>query len=210
VVLPTITIEGNLGADPELRFTPSGAAVCNFRVACTERKKNEQTQQWEDGRQIWFRVTAWREMAENVTESLRRGDAVVVTGRLYTETFQRREGGEGLAVCIDANNVAPSLRNATARAQRTERTGQSGGGQQQAPTWGTGYGTQGGDDPWATPPQGQQQQAQQQAPAQAPAQAQQPAGQPPAQPGWGQQGQQPPPGQGPWGGADSPWGEPPF
>lgn len=167
--LPQTTIEGNLGADPELRFTPNGAAVANFRVACTERRKNEQTQQWEDGRSIWISVAAWRELAENVAESLHRGDSVLVTGFLYEEQYQTQQGENRTALKMDAKNIGVSLRNATARPQRAQRqggNGQQNGGQGQAapaPTYGAapapgyggapapGYGQQAAD-PWAQPP----------------------------------------------------------
>lgn len=192
MTLPQTTIEGNLGADPELRFTPSGAPVANFRVACTERRKNEQTQQWEDGRSIWISVAAWRELAENVAESLHRGDSVIVTGFLYEEQYQSN-GQDRTALKMDAKNIGPSLRNATARPQRAQRqggTGQQQQGQQPAP----GYGQQqAAEDPWARPAPG--------------------ATQPPAggqAPGYGQQppagGQQ----QGGWGQQAPGYGEPPF
>lgn len=192
MTLPQTTIEGNLGADPELRFTPSGAPVANFRVACTERRKNEQTQQWEDGRSIWISVAAWRELAENVAESLHRGDSVIVTGFLYEEQYQSN-GQDRTALKMDAKNIGPSLRNATARPQRAQRqggTGQQQQGQQPAP----GYGQQQAvEDPWARP---------------APAATQPPAGG--QAPGYGQQppagGQQ----QGGWGQQAPGYGEPPF
>jgi single-strand DNA-binding protein len=202
VTLPQTTIEGNLGADPELRFTPSGAAVANFRVACTERRKNEQTQQWEDGRSIWISVAAWRELAENVVESLHRGDSVIVTGFLYEEEFTAREGGTRTALKMDAKNVGPSLRNATARPQRAQRQG--GTGQQQQGQSAPGYGQQAG-----APAPGYGQQADPWATSAAPAATQPPAGGGQA-PGYGQQppagGQQ----QGGWGQQPPGYNDPPF
>jgi single-strand DNA-binding protein len=146
-----------MATEPELRFLPSGVAVANFRVAASQRKLNQQTNQWEDDKECFLSVTAWRDMAENVVESLHRGDPVLVEGRLSQREYER-DGQRQFAYQVDADAVGPDLRYATARAQRTERTQ----GPQVA-------------DPWATPQHPPQQ------PQQPPQQPQQ------AQQGWPQQ-----------------------
>lgn len=190
--LPVVTVEGNLGADPELRFTPSGAAVANFRIGTTERKLNRETNQWEDGRQCWVSVSCWRELAENVAETLHRGDSVIVVGKLYEESYTPQGSDQPRTVMkMDADMVGPSLRRATAQVRRTERQqGGQQGGQQQG--WQPGQG-QPANDPWATGP------SQQQAPPQ-------------GQQGWGQAPPQGPPqgGQPGWGQQPPAYGEPPF
>lgn len=205
---PIITVVGNLAADPELRFTPSGAAVANFTVASTPRTFNRQTNEWDDGETLWLRCSAWREMAENAAESLVKGNRVVVTGRLKQRSYETNEGEKRTAYEMDVDEVGPSLKYATARVTRTERQGGGGNAAQQAEFGGqVAAGQQAqqsaqGDNPWATAPQQQAQQAPawgQQAPAQqAPAQA------PPA-PAQQQQGQQ----QGGWGQTPT-YGEPPY
>ena len=174
--LPEVTLTGRLGADPELRFTASGAAVVNFRVGCTERKFNRDTNQWEDGRSAWISVSCWREMAENIAESLHVGDEVFATGLLYEDSYTPQGSDRPVtSLKMDAKVVGPVLRSATARVTRTQRQGGQQQGQQQGqqPTWGSGYGSQQGQqqgqqqaDPWATqqqgPPQGGQQQPPQQ------------------------------------------------
>lgn len=160
--LPQITVEGNLGADPELRFTPSGAAVAHFRVGTSERKFNQQTQQWEDGRNCWMDVTVWRQLAENVAESLHQGDKVVVTGFLYDDSYER-DGQRVTVKKMDGRTVSASLGNAVAQIRKTQRsTGTNAQGQ---PVWGQGAGSQPAprqEDPWATPVPAGQQQGQQQ------------------------------------------------
>jgi single-strand binding protein len=123
-----ITIIGNIVAEPELRFTPAGAAVCNFRVASTPRTYNKQTQQWEDGEAMFLTCNAWKQLGENTAESLVKGMRVIVTGKLKQRSFQTREGENRSVFEIDVEEVGPSLRYATAQVNRNPREG---GGQQQ-------------------------------------------------------------------------------
>ncbi|MDU4503914.1 MAG: single-stranded DNA-binding protein [Staphylococcus warneri] len=146
-----ITIIGNIVAEPELRFTPAGAAVCNFRVASTPRTYNKQTQQWEDGEAMFLTCNAWRQLAENTAESLTKGMRVIVNGRLKQRSFQTREGDNRSVFEIDVEEVGPSLRYATAQVNRNP---QQGGGQQ-APNQQQaqqnaqqGLGAQPAGDPW--------------------------------------------------------------
>jgi single-strand DNA-binding protein len=141
-----ITVVGNLTADPELRFTPSGAAVASFTVASTPRNFDRQTNEWKDGEALFLRCSIWRQAAENVAESLQRGMRVVVTGRLKQRSFETREGEKRTVIELDVDEVGPSLRYATAKVNRTQR-GSSGGG--------FGGDSGGGsstpaDDPWAS------------------------------------------------------------
>lgn len=155
----TVTVVGNVTAEPELRFTPSGAAVASFTVASTPRTFNKNSNQWEDGDPLFLRCSIWRQYAENVAESVTKGMRVVVTGRLKQRTFETQQGEKRTVVELDADEVGPSLRYATATVNRVSREG----GQQQtrqapqAPP----------ADPWDQPPPapaGQRQaQAQQQA-----------------------------------------------
>ncbi|GAA2486876.1 single-stranded DNA-binding protein [Streptomyces gobitricini] len=163
-----ITVVGNLVDDPELRFTPSGAAVAKFRVASTPRTFDRQTNEWKDGESLFLTCSVWRQAAENVAESLQRGMRVVVQGRLKQRSYEDREGVKRTVYELDVEEVGPSLKNATAKVTKTTgRGGQGGygGGQQGGGNWGgaPGGGQQGGgapaDDPWATsaPAGGQQQ-----------------------------------------------------
>ncbi|MFE3141518.1 single-stranded DNA-binding protein [Streptomyces scopuliridis] len=168
-----ITVVGNLVDDPELRFTPSGAAVAKFRVASTPRTFDRQTNEWKDGESLFLTCSVWRQAAENVAESLQRGMRVVVQGRLKQRSYEDREGVKRTVYELDVEEVGPSLKNATAKVTKTTgRGGQGGygGGQQGGGNWGGGPGgggQQGGggapaDDPWATsaPAGGSQQQPQ--------------------------------------------------
>jgi single-strand DNA-binding protein len=137
-----ITVVGNLTADPELRFTPSGAAVANFTVASTPRTFDKQTNEWKDGEALFLNCSVWRQAAENAAESLQRGMRVIVSGRLKARSFETREGEKRTVFEIDVDEVGPSLKYATAKVTKTSRQG---GGQ-----GGGGFGGQGGDDPWAT------------------------------------------------------------
>jgi single-strand DNA-binding protein len=141
-----ITVVGNLTDDPELRFTPSGAAVANFTVASTPRTFNRQTSAWEDGDTLFLRCSIWRQPAENVAESLVRGTRVVATGRLKQRSYETREGEKRTVVELDVDEIGPSLRYATAKVQKTQRSGPGGGG---APAAGAPAGG-GAPDPWAT------------------------------------------------------------
>ncbi|MGW1223784.1 single-stranded DNA-binding protein [Streptomyces sp. NPDC001478] len=157
-----ITVVGNLVDDPELRFTPSGAAVAKFRVASTPRIFDRQTNEWKDGEGLFLTCSVWRQAAENVAESLTRGMRVVVQGRLKQRSYEDREGVKRTVYELDVEEVGPSLKNATAKVTKTTgRGGQGGqggygGGQQGGGNWGGGPGSggQGGgapaDDPWAT------------------------------------------------------------
>ncbi|WP_097865580.1 single-stranded DNA-binding protein [Streptomyces sp. rh34] len=159
-----ITVVGNLVDDPELRFTPSGAAVAKFRVASTPRIFDRQTNEWKDGEGLFLTCSVWRQAAENVAESLQRGMRVVVQGRLKQRSYEDREGVKRTVYELDVEEVGPSLKNATAKVTKTTgRGGQGGqggygGGQQGGGTWGGGPGgggQQGGggapaDDPWAS------------------------------------------------------------
>ncbi|GAA3908515.1 single-stranded DNA-binding protein [Streptomyces gulbargensis] len=158
-----ITVVGNLVDDPELRFTPSGAAVAKFRVASTPRTFDRQTNEWKDGESLFLTCSVWRQAAENVAESLQRGMRVVVQGRLKQRSYEDREGVKRTVFELDVEEVGPSLKNATAKVTKTAgRSGQGGyggggGGQQGGGSWGgnSGGGQPGGggapaDDPWAT------------------------------------------------------------
>ncbi|MCX5196280.1 single-stranded DNA-binding protein [Streptomyces sp. NBC_00249] len=162
-----ITVVGNLVDDPELRFTPSGAAVAKFRVASTPRTFDRQTNEWKDGESLFLTCSVWRQAAENVAESLQRGMRVIVQGRLRQRSYEDREGVKRTVYELDVEEVGPSLKNATAKvAKTTGRGGQGGygggGGAQQQGGGGGGWGgapsgggaPQGGgapsDDPWAS------------------------------------------------------------
>lgn len=160
----TITVVGNLVDDPELRFTPSGAPVANFRIASTPRTFDKASNEWRDGDTLFLGCAVWRQTAENVAESLQKGMRVIVQGRLKSRQYETREGEKRTVFEIDVEEVGPSLRSATARVAKTTR-GNGGdssyGGQQQSRQGGGqgGYGPQGGgqqqrppaDDPWSTP-----------------------------------------------------------
>ena len=124
----TITVVGNLTADPELRFTPSGAAVANFTVASTPRIFDRQSSEWKDGEALFLRCNIWREAAENVAESLTRGSRVIVTGRLKQRSFETREGEKRTVFEVEVDEVGPALRNATAKVTKTASGGGQGGG----------------------------------------------------------------------------------
>jgi single-strand DNA-binding protein len=137
-----ITVVGNLVDDPELRFTPSGAAVAKFRVASTPRYMDRQTNEWKDGDSLFLTCNVWRQAAEHVAESLQRGMRVIVQGRLRQRSYETKEGEKRTVYEIEVDEVGPSLRNATAKVSKTTR---SGGG-------GFGGNASGGaaEDPWAS------------------------------------------------------------
>lgn len=147
-----ITVIGNLTDDPELRFTPSGAAVANFTVASTPRVFKRESNSWEDGDTLFMRCSVWRQYAENVAESLNRGARVIVSGRLKQRSYETREGEKRTVVELEVEEVGPALRYATAKVQRTQRsgTGGFGGGQPQQGGQAPGGGQGGGSDPWAS------------------------------------------------------------
>jgi single-strand DNA-binding protein len=152
-----ITVIGNLTADPELRFTPSGAAVANFTVASTPRTFDRQTNEWKDGEALFLRCNIWREAAENVAESLTRGARVIVSGRLKQRSFETREGEKRTVVELEVDEIGPSLRYATAKVNKASRSGGGGGGfggggGSRQPAAQSGGGSAGGDDPWGSAP----------------------------------------------------------
>lgn len=128
-----ITVVGNLVADPELRFIPSGAPVANFRIASTPRTFNRETNQWEDGEALFLSCNCWRQMAENVAESLTKGMRVIVNGRLKQRSYENRDGESRTVFEVEVDEIGPSLKYATANVSRTPREGGSGygGGQRQ-------------------------------------------------------------------------------
>jgi single-strand DNA-binding protein len=161
-----ITLVGHLVDDPELRFTPNGQAVAKFRIASTPRFLDRQSNEWKDGESLFLTCNVWRQAAENCAESLQRGMRVIVQGRLKQRSYETREGEKRTVYEIEADEVGPSLKNATAKVAKTQRQGggggfggdQGSGGQgqpqggfgQQGPQQGPRGGNQPADDPWAT------------------------------------------------------------
>ncbi|WP_199853388.1 MULTISPECIES: single-stranded DNA-binding protein [unclassified Plantactinospora] len=148
----TITVIGNLTDDPELRFTPSGAAVAKFRVASTPRFMDRTTNEWKDGEPLFLSCTVWRQAAEHVAESLQRGARVIVSGRLRQRSYETREGEKRTVIELEVDEIGPSLRYATAKVQKMSRSGGGGFGASGGGGGGQGGGGGGGnfDDPWAT------------------------------------------------------------
>jgi len=122
-----ITLVGNLVDDPELRFTPSGAAVAKFRIASTPRFLDKQTNEWKDGESLFLTCNVWRQAAENVAESLQRGMRVIVQGRLKQRSYETKEGEKRTVYEVEVDEVGPSLRSATAKVNKTQRGGGGGG-----------------------------------------------------------------------------------
>jgi single-strand DNA-binding protein len=159
-----ITVVGNLVADPELRFTPAGQPVATFRIASTPRLMDRQTNEWKDGDSLFLSCNVWRQAAENVAESLQRGMRVIVTGRLKQRNYETKEGEKRTVYEVEVDDVGPSLRNASAKVTRANRTGGSGGGgfgggQASGPGSGGGYsggqapsggGSSRNEDPWSS------------------------------------------------------------
>lgn len=168
----TLTVIGNAVGDPELRFTPSGAAVANWTVASTPRTFDKQKNEWVDGETLFLRCSAWREMAENVAESIQKGMRIIVQGRLKSRTYETKEGEKRTVTELDVDEVGPSLRYASAKVNRNARSsggdsfgggggfggqqggggqgrGQQGGRQRQPAQQGGGGQQSGGNDPWA-------------------------------------------------------------
>ncbi|WP_433875432.1 single-stranded DNA-binding protein [Sinomonas atrocyanea] len=175
----TITVIGNLTNDPELRFTPSGSAVANFTVASTPRTFDRQANEWKDGETLFLRASIWREAAENVAESLTKGMRVIVSGRLKSRSYETKEGEKRTVIELEVDEIGPSLRYASAKVNRTQRSGgQSGnfgggqggnfgggggqfGGGNAGGNWGGGQGSQnqgGGSGGWGGSSGGGQQQ----------------------------------------------------
>lgn len=146
----TITVVGNLVDDPELRFTPSGAPVANFRIASTPRTFDRQANEWKDGDTLFLACAVWRQAAENVAESLQRGMRVIVQGRLKSRQYETREGEKRTVFEIDVEEVGPSLRSASAKVTKTTRSGGGGGGYSGG-GGGGGQSAPAGNDPWASP-----------------------------------------------------------
>jgi single-strand DNA-binding protein len=163
----TITVIGNLTNDPELRYTPSGSAVANFTIASTPRTFDKNKNEWVDGETLFLRASVWREMAENVAESLTKGTRVIVEGRLKSRSYETKEGEKRTVIELEVDEIGPSLRYANAKVNRTQRNNQGGGGfgggNQNGNRGNNQGGNQGGygggfgnqpaaqDDPWATP-----------------------------------------------------------
>ncbi|MFI7052509.1 single-stranded DNA-binding protein [Streptosporangium canum] len=136
----TITIVGNLVDDPELRFTPTGQAVARFRIASTPRFLDKTTNEWKDGEGLFLTCNVWRQAAENVAESLQRGMRVIVQGRLRQRSYETKEGEKRTVYEVEVDEVGPSLKNATAKVNKTARQGGGGGG----------FGGGPANDPWAS------------------------------------------------------------
>ncbi len=158
-----ITVVGNLTADPELRFTPSGAAVANFTVASTPRSFDKNSNEWKDGEALFLRCSVWRQAAENVAETLQRGMGVIVQGRLKQRSFETKEGEKRTVYELDVEEVGPSLKWATAKVTKASRSGGGGfGGGSNGGGGGGGGGASrssssssgASDDPWASAPAG--------------------------------------------------------
>jgi single-strand DNA-binding protein len=157
-----ITVVGNLVADPELRFTPSGQPVATFRVASTPRIRDNATNEWKDGDSLFLTCNVWRQAAENVAESLQRGMRVLVTGRLKQRNYETKEGEKRTVYEVEVDDVGPSLRNASAKVNRASRgsgengfSGGNGGGNRGGGGYSGGQGSSGGassrnEDPWAS------------------------------------------------------------
>jgi len=138
-----ITVVGNLVDDPELRFTPSGAAVANFRIASTPRTLDRQTNEWKDGDSLFLSCAVWKQAAENVAESLQKGMRVIVQARLKQRSYENSAGEKRTVIELEVDEVGPSLKSATAKVTRAARNQAGGGWGQQAPQQ---YGGQ--PDPW--------------------------------------------------------------
>ncbi|TDK24573.1 MULTISPECIES: single-stranded DNA-binding protein [Arthrobacter] len=160
----TITVVGNLTNDPELRFTPSGSAVANFTIASTPRTFDRQSNEWKDGETLFLRASVWREAAENVAETLTKGTRVVAQGRLKSRSYETKEGEKRTVMELEVDEIGPSLRYASAKISRTQRSGGGGGGfggnsgggfggnAGTNSNWGGGQqAQQPADDPWGAP-----------------------------------------------------------
>ena len=135
-----ITVVGNLTAPPELRFTPNGAAVANFTVASTPRTFDRQSNEWKDGEALFLRCSVWKEVAENVAESLTKGMRVIVQGRLKARSYDDRDGNRRTSWELDVDEIGPALKFATAKVTRAQRNGGGGGGGNFASAQSAGFG----------------------------------------------------------------------
>jgi len=148
-----ITVVGNLTADPELRFTPSGAAVASFTIASTPRTFDRNSNEWKDGEALFLRCSIWRQAAENCAESLQRGMRVIAQGRLKQRSYETREGEKRTVIELDVEEIGPSLKYATAKVNRTQRGSGGGGGFGASGSDGGGGGSSApADDPWGSAP----------------------------------------------------------
>jgi single-strand DNA-binding protein len=145
-----ITVIGNLVDDPELRYTPSGAAVAKFRIASTPRTFDRESNQWKDGEALFLTCSVWRQYAENVAESLSRGTRVIVQGRLKQRSYETREGEKRTVFELDVEEVGPALRFSTAKLNRSGSAGGGGGGGRSFGSGGGNAGASMPDDPWAS------------------------------------------------------------
>jgi single-strand DNA-binding protein len=144
----TLNVTGNLVDDPELRFTPSGSAVANFKIASTPRTFDRNSNEWKDGETLFLRCSVWKDMAENVAESLTKGMRVIIEGRLKSRSYETKEGEKRTVMELEVDEIGPSLKYANAKVNRTQRSGNSGGfGGQQQPAMAAASQA----DPWATP-----------------------------------------------------------
>lgn len=155
--LPFTTLIGNLTADPELRFTATGKAVCSFTVACSERKLNRETDTWEDGDSIFIRCSAWEMVAESIAESCLRGTSVSVAGKLYQRQYETREGEKRYSFECRVQNFAVQIHGGqTVKVSKAQRATND-GGQGQAPPPDDPWGSAPAADPWGSSPGGEQQ-----------------------------------------------------
>ncbi|KAA2256900.1 single-stranded DNA-binding protein [Solihabitans fulvus] len=148
----TITVVGNLTSDPELRFTQSGAAVAGFTVASTPRTFDKQSGEWKDGEALFLRCSVWRQVAENVAESLTRGSRVIVSGRLRQRSYDTKEGEKRTVIELEVDEIGPSLRYATAKVNKVSRGGGGGGGGGFGAPSGGSSNSGPSDDPWGSAP----------------------------------------------------------
>ena len=148
-----ITVIGNLTADPELRFTPAGAAVANFTIASTPRQFDRQSNEWKDGEALFLHCSVWKEAAENVAESLTKGTRVIAQGRLRSRSYDTKEGERRTVMELEVDEIGPSLRFASAKVTRTQRgNGEGAAGRAPASSSGTGWNNSTGGGGWGNPP----------------------------------------------------------
>jgi single-strand DNA-binding protein len=133
-----ITVIGNLTDDPELRFTTSGAAVAKFRIASTPRFFDKATGEWKDGEALFLTCNVWRQTAEHVSESIKRGTRIIVTGRLRQRSYETREGEKRTVIELEVDEIGPSLRYATTSVKKMARSSANTGSSAVS------------DDPWVT------------------------------------------------------------
>lgn len=148
-----ITVIGNLTADPELRFTPAGAAVANFTIASTPRTFDRQSNEWKDGEALFLRASVWKEAAENVAETLTKGMRVIAQGRLRSRSYDTKEGERRTVMELEIDEIGPSLKYASAKVTRTARgNGEGAAGRASASSSGAGWNNSTGGGGWGNPP----------------------------------------------------------